>query len=186
VFSRSGVYLDTDLAWVLEKRGVGISMGIENILAVQLGEEQTWANGAVDTGQRAVLSVTGISADVQTTTFYGNSLYLIWYNVGQLDCFQAFTFFCKQFYNRPMMWWQLAAPPPNPLLQSSQIYLIAQPPPPDPIAGGTMTLIDSGYDPMKNYYLTFQGNFDLSIPLFKREGCGMVKRNTPNYQIRIG
>jgi hypothetical protein len=161
-------------------------MSVENILAIQIGEEQTWANGAVDTGQRAVLAVTSISADVQTTTFYGNSLYMIHYDVGQLSCFEAFSFFCKQFYNLSLPWYQLPAPPPNPLLASSQIYLIAQPPPPPPIANGMMTLIDSGYDPLLNYYLTFQGNFDLSIPLFKREGHCMVRRKTPNYQIRIG
>ncbi len=159
-------------------------MSQENILAVQTGEPQM-VGSAIDTGQRAILSVTSVVADVQTTTFYGNSLYLIWYNVGQLDCFQAFTFFCQQFYNKPMMWWQLAVPPPNPLLAASQIYLVPTPPPPDPIANGVMTLVDSGYDPMKNYYLTFLGNFDLEIPLFKGNAFP-VTRNTPNYQIRIG
>ncbi len=158
----------------------------ENILAIQLSEPQSMGNGVMDSGQRAVLSVTSGVADVQTTTFYGNSLYLIWYNVGQLDCFQAFTFFCKQFYGKSYPWFQLAVPPPNPFLASSQIYLIAQPPPPPPIASGMMTLIDSGYDPLKNYYLTFEGNFELSIPLFKHKGRHMVKNNTPNYQIRIG
>jgi hypothetical protein len=161
-------------------------MGIENILAVQIGEEQDMGNGVMDTGQRAVLSVTSVVADVQTTTFWGDSLYMIHYSVGQLDSEQALTFFCSQFYNRSMLWWQLAAPPSNPLLASSQIYLIARVPDPDPIASGMMTLIDSGYYPLKGFYLTFLGNFDLTIPLFKTGNFGGITRNTPNYQIREG
>jgi hypothetical protein len=159
-------------------------MGTENILAVQIGEEQDMGNGVIDTGQRAILSVTFVESFPQYTTFYGNSLYLIWYNVGQLDCIQAFSFFCQQFYNQPKTWWQLSVPPPNPLMASSQIYLIPQPPPPPPIGSGVMTLLDSGYDPLRGYYLTFQGNFDLAIPLFK--GYAGVHRNVPNYQIRVG
>lgn len=160
---------------------------MSNILAVQIGPAQDMGTGQAggivkDTGQRAVLAVTFINADTQTTTFYGNSLYLIWYNVGQLDCIQAFTFFCKQFYNKNYVWWQLNAPPPNPLMASSQVYLIPQAPPPPPVASGNMTLLNSGYDPVRGYWLQFAGNFDLTIPLFK--GFGGVNRNIPNYQIR--
>jgi hypothetical protein len=157
---------------------------MENILAVEIGQPETMGGTAFDTGQRAVLSVTSGVADVASYTFYGDSLYMIHYDVGQLDCFQAFSFFCKQFYNRPMTWFQLAAPPPNPLMASSQIYLVAAPPPPDPIGSGTMTLIDSGYDPLKGYYLTFTGNFYLTSPLFN--GFLGMKQNAPNYQIRQG
>jgi hypothetical protein len=156
-------------------------MGNENILAIKVGPEQTMGS-TVDTGLRAVLAVTFINADIQSYTVYGNSLYMIHYDVGQLDCFQAFSFFCKQFYNQPKEWHQLAAPPPNPLMTSSQIYLIAQPPPPDPIAVGIMTLLDSGYDPLKGYWLQFAGNYDLTCPLFPQ--FSGVNRNIPNYQIR--
>jgi hypothetical protein len=160
---------------------------MSNILAVQVGEAQNMGTGqaggiVVDTGQRAILAVTFINADIQTTTFYGNSLYLIWYNVGQLDCIQAFTFFCKQFYNKSYLWWQLAVPPPNPLMASSQIYLVPRPPAPPPIASGMMTLLDSGYDPLKGYWLKFAGNYDNTCPVFK--GYTGVNRNIPNYQIR--
>lgn len=157
---------------------------MSNILAVQMGERQQMGNGVVDTGQRSIMAVTFIDANTQSTVFYGNSLYLIWYNVGQLDCIQAFTFFCKQFYNKSYLWWQLAQPPPNPLLASSQIYLTPQPQPIPPIACGTMTLLDSGFNPLKGYWLRFAGNYDLSIPLFK--GFGGVNRNTPDYQIKKG
>ena len=155
---------------------------IENIMAVRIGEEQTMGNGAVDTGLRAVLSMEFIIADIQSYVVYGQSLYMIHYDVGQLTSQDSFSFFCKQFYNQAREWQQLAVPPPNPLLQSSQIYLVAMPPPPDPIAIGTMTLIDSGYSPLKGYWLRFAGNYDLTCPMFK--GFNGVTRNIPNYQIR--
>jgi|ERR1700739_1698 len=155
---------------------------MENILAVQVGEEQDMGGGIIDTGQRAVLAVTFVNADTQTTTFFGNSLYLIHYDVGQLTTQDAFAFFCKQFYNRSMLWWQLAAPPPNPLLSTAHIYLVPQPLPPPPIGSGMMTLLCAGYNPLKGYWLKFQGNFDIDIPLFR--GYTGVNRNTPNYQIR--
>ena len=157
---------------------------IENILAVRIGEQQDWSNGAVDTGLRAVLAVTFITTDIQTYTAYGNSLYMIHYDVGQLDVYDAFAFFCKQFYNQSREWSQLAAPPPNPLLQSSQIYLTPFAPPPDPLGVGMMTLLNSGYDPLKGFWLQFAGNFDLTCPLFS--GFAGVQRNIPNYQIQIG
>ena len=138
---------------------------------------------AVDTGLRAVLAVNYINAEVQHYTAFGQSLYMIHYDVGQLTCEDAFAFFCKQFYNKSVEWQQLSAPPPNPLMTSSQIYLIAQPPPPPPIAIGNMTLLAAGYSPLKGFWLKFKGNFDLTCPLFK--GFAGVHRNIPNYQIRI-
>lgn len=155
---------------------------MSNILAVRIGEQQDWAQGTVDTGLRAVLAVSFIVADTQCYTFYGPSLYMIHYDVGQLNSQDAFSFFCKQFYNKSYEWQQLAAPPPNPLLQSSQIYLVAMPPPPDAIAIGNMTLLDSGYNPLKGFWLKFSGNYDLTCPLF--QGFAGVTRNIPNYQIR--
>jgi hypothetical protein len=155
---------------------------MENILAIQIGEEQDMGNGIIDTGQRAVLSVNFIDSHTQHWDAYGDSLYMIWYNVGQLDCTQAFSFFCKQYYNRPMTWWQLAAPPINPLMASSQVSMIPHAPPPPPIASGVMTLANSGYNPLRGYYLTFKGNFDLTCPLFK--GFTGINRLVPNYQIR--
>lgn len=157
---------------------------MSNILAVQVGPQQQMGNGVVDTGQRSILAVTFIEAYTQATKFYGNSLYLIWYDVGQLDSIQAFTFFCKQFYNKSFLWWQLAVPPPNPLMASSQIYLTPRPQPIPPIGSGMMTLLDSGYDPLRGYWLLFEGNYDLSIPVFK--GYTGVNRNTPDYQIKRG
>jgi hypothetical protein len=155
---------------------------MSNILAVKIGEEQTMAMGAVDTGLRALLSAEFIIADIQSYVIYGQSLYMIHYDVGQLNSQDSFSFFCKQFYNKAYEWHQLAVPPPNPLMQSSQIYLVAMPPPPPPIAIGIMTLLDSGYNPLKGYWLRFSGNYDLTCPLFK--GFTGVTRNIPNYQIR--
>jgi hypothetical protein len=154
---------------------------IENIMAVRVGEEQMLGN-TVDSGLRAVLAVNFIIADVQTYTMYGQSLYMIHYDVGQLNSQDAFAFFLKQFYNKSVEWQQLSAPPINPLM-SAQIYMIAAPPPPEPIAIGNMTLLEAGYSPLKGFWMKFSGNFDLTCPMFK--GFGGVTRNTPNYQIRI-
>jgi len=107
---------------------------------------------------------------------------MIHYDVGQFTVANSFAFFCQQFYNLSKQWYQLAAPPPNPLIFGSQVYMIPQAPPPDPIACGMMTLLDSGFDPLRGFWLRFQGNFDITCPLFN--GFTAVKRNTPNYQIR--
>ena len=156
----------------------------ENILAVLIGEPNQMGNGAFDTGQRALLSVTGGYTSVSSYTFTGNSLYLLYYDVGQFDPQDAFVYFCRQFYNKPFTWFQLSAPPPNPLFQASNIYLVPMAPPPEPVGSGTMVLIDSGYDPLKGFYLTFEGSYDLTCPIF-RNYAGM-NRDNPNYQIRIG
>ena len=155
----------------------------ENILAVRLGPTEQLGMG-VDTGLRALLAVNFIVADTATYTCYGQSLYMIHYDVGQLSVQDSFAFFCRQFYNKPFEWNQLSAPPPNPLLQNSRVYLIPVPQSPPPVAFGTMTLLEAGYDPLTGYWLQFDGNYDLTCPLFS--GFNGVRRNTPNYQIRIG
>jgi len=155
----------------------------ENILAVRIGPTEQLGMG-VDTGLRAVLAVNFIRADVQSYTCYGQSLYMIHYDVGQLTVQDSFAFFCRQFYNKSFEWDQLSAPPPNPLLQNSRVYLIPVPQAPPPVAIGMMTLLSSGYDPLKGFWLQFEGSFDLTCPLFK--GFTGVNRNIPNYQIRIG
>jgi len=158
-----------------------------NILAVRLGPVEQMGFG-VDTGLRAVLAVSFIQADTATYTCYGQSLYMIHYDVGQLTVQDSFAFFCRQFYNKPFEWDQLSAPPPNPLLQNSRVYLIPVPQTAPPAAIGTMTLLEAGYDPLKGFWLRFAGNFDLTCPLFKGQESKSigVNRTTPNYQIRIG
>lgn len=157
-----------------------------NILAVRLGQPEMLGPG-LDTGLRGVLAVTFIEAYTQTYTCYGNSLYMIHYDVGQFSVQDSFAFFCSQFYNKSNEWDQMNAPPPNPLLQNSSIYLIPVPVSPPPIAIGMMTLLNSGYDFLKGFWLQFEGNFDLTCPLFKGNGGGIaVNRNIPNYQIKIG
>jgi len=52
------------------------------------------------------------------------------------------------------------------------------------VATGQMTLLGSGYDPLMGYWLKFDGNYDLTCPVFK--DFNGVRRTTPNYQIRIG
>jgi len=154
-----------------------------NILAVRLAPPENLGNGGIDMGLRALLAVNFIRADTSTYTCYGQTLYMIHYDVGQLTVQDSFAFFCKQFYNKPYEWDQLSAPPPNPLLQSSRIYLIPVPQTPPPVAFGIMTLLNSGYDPLRGFWLQFAGSFDLTCPLFS--GFPGLTRTTPNYQIRI-
>ena len=61
-----------------------------NILAIQLSAPQPqqvlpWDGVPFEDGWRAVLAVTSIVAKVQTTVLFGNSLYMIWYDIGSKE-----------------------------------------------------------------------------------------------------
>jgi hypothetical protein len=134
-----------------------------NILGIKLAEEQELANGAVDTGYRVLLSVTYILAKVQTTVMFGNSLYLIANHVGQMNGEDAFNAFVGQFINKPKTWGQLVEVPP-PLRAH---FFTGIPMPQPPASEGILTVLSSGYDPMRGMYVEFAGNFFLSFPLFQ-------------------
>lgn len=134
------------------------------ILAIRLGDERLLANGAVDTGLLPLLSVQRIVGKVQSTVFYGNSLYLMGHDVGILTPETAFTKFCMVRKGIPANWAQIATIPPNPVRHS--IYLVPQPPPEPPAAEGCMTVLNAGYDPNNGYFIEFAGNFWLHIPIF--------------------
>jgi len=163
-----------------------------NVLAIKLGERQELANGIVSTGYKCMLAVQTVLKEVQFTTFYGQSLFQMTYSpwgqgqvdVGALSNAQLFTQFLREFYNRRTFWGQLVEPPYDPSYYLSRSYTLIPPQLQPPVAEGAMTLVDSGYLATKGWFLKFQGNFGLAIPVF-RDWRAVVDA-TPDYRARIG
>src|SRR5271169_7062138 len=88
----------------------------ENIFAIQLSQAQpqqvnpVYGQGIHD-GYRAILSVTMVWAKLQTTVLFGNSLYMIWYDIGQLSRQDGFRAFLKPYFGTPVPAGQLSQPP---------------------------------------------------------------------------
>lgn len=145
----------------------------ENIFALQLSQPQPQqvtppGFGGVpwDDGLRAMLSVRQIWAKVQTTVLFGDSLFMIWYDIGQFTRQDGFQIFLKNYFNRPITAAQLDRPPyaATPAMYSRFLPL---PPPPTPIAKGAVTMLNAGFDPLRGYWIEFAGNYFLTFPLFK-------------------
>lgn len=159
-----------------------------NILALKLGVSEPqqivpWNGNPIEDGWRTVLSVTAIWAKVQTTVLFGNSLYMIWYDIGQLNPQQGFSFFLKQYYNQPMNWAQFSVLPSA--ARPAQVYRGMGPTPNQqpflpPVEMGVTTILDSGFDPLRGYWIEFLGNYFLHFPIFK--DWPTVIRDTPNYK----
>lgn len=150
-------------------------MAGENIFALQLSQPQNqqitppgFGGVAFEDGLRAILSVRMVWAKVQTTVLFGDSLYMIWYNIGQLSPQDGFRAFLKPWFNHPLIGAQLDRPP---FAATPAVYLKANslptPPPPIPIAKGTVTMLDAGFDPLRGYWIEFATNYFLYFPLFK-------------------
>jgi hypothetical protein len=159
----------------------------ENILALQMSVPHRLPpnpyGATTEGGFRAVMAVTNILAKLQTTILYGNSLYMMGYDVGQYNSQQGFIFFTSQTYNRPSVWGELSVMPPSaiPGIIYGQGMQSAFPPPPPP-KKGTCTLLSSGFDPSRGYWMEFAGNYFLSFPLFK--DWPNVIRDGPAFQGR--
>lgn len=159
-----------------------------NILALKLGVSEPgqvvpWNGNPIEDGWRTVMSVQSIWAKVQTTVLFGNSLYMIWYNIGQLDPQQGFKFFLSQYYNIPMNWAQFANLPPA--ARPAQVYRGMGPTPnappfSPPVEMGPITMLNAGFDPLRGYWIEFAGNYFLSFPIFK--DWPTVIRDGPNYK----
>jgi len=160
----------------------------ENIFALQLSQPQPQqitppGFGGVpwDSGLRAMLSVRQVWAKVQTTVLFGDSLFMIWYDIGQLSRQDGFKAFLRGYFKHPIMAAQLTAPP---FASTPAVYLKANslpvPPPPPPVATGTVTMLDAGFDAFRGYWIEFHGNYFLHFPLFKN--WPNVIRDTPNYK----
>ena len=154
-----------------------------NVLAIQSGIPDPaavlpWDGVPFQDGWRAVMAVTRILAKVQTTVIFGNSLYMIWYDIGTMNPQQGFVYFLKQYYNRPMIWGQLSQPP-FAAIPGRYRTLVPTPPPPPPIAQGNMTVLSSGFDSLYGYWVEFAGNFFLTSPIFKN--FNNIIRDGSNY-----
>ena len=154
-----------------------------NILAIRLsvpepGQVLPWNGVPFEDGWRAVLSVNSILAKVQTTVLFGDSLYMIWYDIGSMSPQQGLAFFLKPYYNRSMVFAQLSQPPIAAIPGRYRI-LTQTPPPPPPVAIGNATILSSGFDPLRGYWIEFAGNYFLTYPIFK--DWPAVTRDGPNY-----
>jgi uncharacterized membrane protein YgcG len=157
----------------------------ENIFALQLGEPQPQQVIPVtgvpwDSGLRAILSVQTIVAKLQTTVLFGNSLYMISYDVGQFSRADGYKYFLQKYFGKELTGVQLSAPP---FAATPYLYIMTGlpvPPPPTPIATGTVKILNAGFDPFRGYWIEFHGNYYLHFPLFKN--WPDVIRDTPNYK----
>lgn len=147
-----------------------------NILALSLGQRQELGNGAVNTGYRIILAVTLVQMDIQTTTLYGNTLFQMnasnWglgnVDTGSLDSITLFNKFLAEFVGKRRLWAELNSVPPNPLMAISRLFVQPALPPEDPVVEKVLTLLASGYFPLKGWWLQFKGNFRLDFGLFQQ------------------
>jgi hypothetical protein len=147
----------------------------ENIFALRLSQPQPqqvtppgFGGVAFEDGYRAMLSVTMVWAKLQTTVLFGNSLYMIWYNIGTLSPQDGFRAFMKPWFGASIPAAQLSQPPfaATPALYMLQGRVNVSPPAP-PVATGNVTILDAGFDAFRGYWIEFAGNFFLTFPLFK-------------------
>lgn len=158
----------------------------ENIFALQLSPPQPQEVMPVtgipwDDGLRAVLSVRMVWAKLQTTILFGDSLFMISYDIGQLSRQDGFRAFLKAYFGHPIVAAQLDRPPfaATPALYTRVGYGQV-PPPPIPTAKAPVTMLDAGFDAFRGYWIEFAGNYFLTYPLFKN--WPTVVRDTPNYK----
>jgi hypothetical protein len=148
----------------------------ENIFALQLSQPQPqqitppgYGGVAWEDGLRAVLSVRTIWGKVQTTVLFGDSLFMLSYDIGTLSKEDGFKAFLKQLFGRPIPAAQLSQPPfaatPALYQRANTVGRIAPPVP--PVATGTVTMLDAGFDPFRGFWIEFAGNYWLHFPLFK-------------------
>jgi hypothetical protein len=109
-----------------------------------------------------VLKVEEIQQQVQTTTLWGQSLLFSQTYVPQN---LYFTGLLKEWSNVPKTWVELSQVPPSAFLQDYILY--PQPVPVAPVASKIATLLACGYDPLKGYWMTFAGNYNLYFGLFQ-------------------
>lgn len=145
----------------------------ENIFALQLSAPQPQqvvpvSGIAWDQGLRAVLSVRNVWAKLQTTILFGDSLYMIWYDIGQLSRQDGFKAFLKPYFGTSVPAAQLSQPPfaatPNLYMQYPGLPI---PAPAPPVATGRVTMLNAGFDPFRGYWIEFAGNYYLTFTLFK-------------------
>lgn len=121
-----------------------------------------------DDGLRAMLDVRMVVAKLQTTVLFGNSLYMIWYDIGPLTRQDGFSAFLKPIYGRDIYAAELSQPPYAATPALYNMVSMGVPLPPPPVATGTVRILDSGFDPFRGYWIEFHGNYYLKyFPLFQ-------------------
>lgn len=134
-----------------------------------------------DSGLRSMLSVREIHAKLQTTVLFGDSLFMMSYDIGQLSKQDGFSAFLKNYYGKSIVAAELDKPPyaAVPALYNRFPGLPISPP--DlPISIGPVTILSSGFDPLRGFWIEFAGNFFLTFPIFK--DFPNVVRDTQNYK----
>jgi hypothetical protein len=161
----------------------------EDIFALQLSQPQPqqitppgYGGVAFEDGYRAMLSVTMIWAKVQTTILFGNSLFMLSYDIGQFTAQDGFRLFIKPWFGASIPAAQLSQPP---FAATPAYYLALQrgsrvSPPAPPVATGNVTMLDAGFDPLRGYWIEFAGNYWLQFPLFK--DWPNVVRDAPGFK----
>ena len=158
----------------------------ENIFALQLSQPQPQEVIPIsgipwDSGLRAMLSVNIIWAKVQTTILFGDSLYMISYDIGQISKQDGFRMFMKPWFGASIPAAQLDRPPYAAVPALYNRYPgLPIPPPVAPIAVGNVTMLDAGFDAFRGYWIEFAGNYFLTFPLFKN--WPNVIRDGPNFK----
>jgi len=160
----------------------------ENIFALQLSQPQpqevtppSFGGVPWDDGLRAILSVNMVWAKVQTTILFGDSLFMIWYDIGQLSRQDGFRAFIKPYFGTSVPAAQLSQPP---FAATPNLYTLVGrgniAPPAPPVATGRVTMLNAGFDPFRGYWIEFAGNYFLTFPLFKN--WPNVIRDGPKYK----
>src|SRR5271170_3087840 len=90
----------------------------ENIFALRLSQPQPqqvtpvgWGGVQFEDGFRAMMTVNSVFAKLQTTVLFGDSLYMIWYNIGTLSPQDGFRAFLKPWFGASIPAGQLSQPP---------------------------------------------------------------------------
>lgn len=154
------------------------------ILAIRLSPDQAFSQNFFNipfrSGLRVFLAVRTIYTQVQTTTFVGNTLYMMNYDAGQFTVEDSFKFFLSEFFNKPRTYAQLVCPPPS---LSPKLYLTASPPPPPPQGEEVHTILDADFDPTKGFWVTFAGNYWLTFHnIFRNWPAEALVRTGPDFK----
>src|SRR5271165_6380088 len=135
----------------------------------ELDASGTYANNESITwyGYQAMLSVESYLPKVQSTIFYGQTLYMLTHSVGIYDKPSGFLRFMDQYiHKRPRIWGELSEIPIPP--QFNRINLFPPLPPSEPpIVEAKLRVWGAGYDSEKGYWIEFKGNYWLEMPLFQ-------------------
>ncbi len=116
-------------------------------------------------GLAPVMLIQNIVPKVQSTLFYGLTLYMLHNDAGIFNQQTGFIKYMDQFLNVSKTWAELEQVPIWPGL--IRIATMPVEPQPTPVAMGKLVMLGAGYEPTKGYWVEFAGNFFLGFPLFQ-------------------